>query len=244
LILRSPQTLHHLQNKLMRTKISHAATLWAEGPQFHEGLEDLPAEVRQAFRQVGVQRSWRRGEFIQKQGQKQEHVMVCLKGRFAVMVAGPSGNDTLLRFLIQGEIVGLPTVLANIPAPNTIVASNAAETLHIPRQDFLSVLTRYPQGAIGVAVLLSHRLAELFRYVEMTSHRTLNESVIYALRRLARRNGEPGQAGTTLLKVTQDELATATSASRQRVHLELKRLQAMGLIDLGYGQVIIKTDKL
>lgn len=193
---------------------------------------------------VGAVRSWRRGEMIQKQGQKQGHVMVCLKGRFAVMVAGPSGNDTLLRFLTQGEIVGLPTVLADIPASNTIEARGSAETLHVNRGDFVDVLTRYPQGAISVAVLLSHRLAELFRYVEMTSHRTLNERVIYALRRLARRNGELGKAGTTLLKVTQSELATATSASRQRVHLELKRLESMGLIDLGYGQVTIKTNKL
>jgi CRP-like cAMP-binding protein len=78
----------------------------------------------------------------------------------------------------------------------------------------------------------------------MTSHRSLNERVIYALRRLARRNGEPGREGTTRLKVTQGELATAAGASRQRVHIELKRLESLGLIDLGYGQVIIKTDKL
>lgn len=228
----------------MQTKTSHAATPWTEGPQYHEGLQDLPPDVRQALMDIGTKRSWRRGEFIQKQGQKLGQVVVCLKGRFAVMVAGPSGNDTLLRFLTQGEIVGLPAVLADIPAPNTIVANGSGETLHIARKDFINVLTRYPQGAISVAVLLSHRLAELFRYVEMTSHRTLNERVIYALRRLARRSGEPSKTGVTLLKVTQGELATATSASRQRVHLELKRLEAMGLIELGYGQVIIKTNRL
>jgi CRP/FNR family transcriptional regulator, cyclic AMP receptor protein len=228
----------------MQTKKSHATTPWAEGPQYQEGLQDLPTDVRQALMDIGTKRSWRRGEFIQKQGQKLGQVVVCLKGRFAVMVAGPSGNDTLLRFLTQGEIVGLPAVLADIPAPNTILAYGSADTLHIARKDFINVLTRFPQGAISVAVLLSHRLAELFRYVEMTSHRTLNERVIYALRRLARRNGEPSKTGVTLLKVTQGELATATSASRQRVHLELKRLEAMGLIELGYGQVIIKTNRL
>lgn len=228
----------------MQTQPLHDATPWAEGPQYHEGLHDLPPEVAKALMAAGTKRAWRRGDYVQRQGLKQGHVVVCLKGRFAVMVAGPSGSDTLLRFVIESEIIGMPTVLAGVPAPTSIVASGTGETLHIARRDFISVLTRYPEGAIGVAVLLSHRLAELFRFVEMTSHRSLNERVIYALRRLARRNGEPGKAGTTRLKVTQGELATAAGASRQRVHLELKRLEALGLIDLGYGQVIIKTDKL
>ena len=54
----------------------------------------------------------------------------------------------------------------------------------------------------------------------------------------------PGATGITRLKVTQGELADAAGASRQRVHLELKRLESLDLIELGYGQVIIKTDKL
>jgi CRP-like cAMP-binding protein len=228
----------------MNAQQPHTATPWAEGPQFHEGLQDLPADVAKALMAVGTKRVWRRGESVQSQGQKQGDVVVCLKGRFAVMVAGPSGSDTLLRFVVQGELVGVHTVLAGMPAPTSIVASGAGETVHIKRSDFVSVLTRYPEGAIGIAILLSHRLAELFRFVEMTSHRSLNERVIYALRRLARRNGEPDKAGTTRLKVTQSELATAAGASRQRVHLELKRLESLGLIDLGYGQVIIKTDRL
>ena len=72
----------------------------------------------------------------------------------------------------------------------------------------------------------------------------MSERVNYALRRLCRRNGEPDKNGMTRLKITQGEIATAAGASRQRVHLELRRLQAQGLISLGYGEIIIKTDKL
>ena len=227
----------------MQTRTAHETSIWTKGPQYNEGLQDLPNEVQQALMDEGTKRSWRRGDFIQKQGQKMSHVVVCLEGRFSVTMSEPSGNETLLRFMTQGEIIGLPTVLAGMPAPNTIVANGKAETLHITHNDFVQVLTQYPQGAISVARLLSHRLVELFQYVEMTSHRTLNERVIYALQRLANRNGLPGKAGNTLLKVTQGEIATATSASRQRVHLALKQLQALGLIELGYSRIIVKTDR-
>jgi CRP/FNR family cyclic AMP-dependent transcriptional regulator len=228
----------------MDTQPPHTATPWAEGPQFNECLRDLPAEVAQALTDVATKRLWRRGDVVIRQGQHQGTVVVCQQGRLAVMVAGPSGSDTLLRFVLKGELMGLPSVLADTPASTSIVASGSAETLHIERSAFFEVLRKYPEGAIGVAVLLSHRLAEVFRFVEMTSHRTLTERVTYALRRLARRNGEPDTSGSTKLKVTQDELATAAGASRQRVHLELKRLQSLGLISLGYGEIVIKTDKL
>ena len=65
-----------------------------------------------------------------------------------------------------------------------------------------------------------------------------------ALQRLCRRNGKPGKNGTTRLTITQSEIATAAGASRQRVNLELKRLQTLGLIKLGYGETVIMTNKL
>lgn len=228
----------------MNTPQALTPTPWAEGPQFHECLQDLPMPVQQALRAVGERRHWRRGQVLLQQGQAVSQVVVCLQGRLAVNVAGPSGSDTLLRFLNDGEMFGLPSVLAGTAAPTSVVASGPAQTLQIERGKFIDVLTRHPEGAIGIAVLLSHRLSELFRFVEMTSHRTLTERVRYALRRLARRNGELDATGATRIKVTQAELATAAGASRQRVHLELKQLQASGLIDLGYGLITVKTDRL
>jgi DNA-binding GntR family transcriptional regulator len=42
------------------------------------------------------------------------------------------------------------------------------------------------------------------------------------------------------LKATQAELANAAGASRQRVHLALKQLQAQGRLKLGYGWVTLQ----
>ena len=42
------------------------------------------------------------------------------------------------------------------------------------------------------------------------------------------------------LKATQAELANAAGASRQRVHLALKQLQAQGRLELGYGWVTLR----
>ena len=168
-----------------------------------------------------------------------------MQGRLAVDLAGPSGADTLIRFLNEGELVGIATALAGTPAPTSIVSNNASQTLHIERNAFIQVLKDHPEGAIAVVVLLSHRLTELFRFIEMTSNRSLTERVRYALSRLAVRNGKVNDSGETVLDVTQADMAKAAGASRQRVHLELQRLQALGVISLGYGSItVLKLDAL
>ncbi len=213
-------------------------------PRFRETLQDLPAEVAQAMQDAGRQRRWRRGQVLLQQGQLLDAVVVCLEGRLDIMLAAPTGRDTLLRWMQPGEIVGLPTVLAGLPFPATIRAAGAATTLHVERKAFVAILEQHPHGAIAVAVLLSHRLAEVFRFIEKTSQQPLPERVSYALERLARQHGQPAKGGMLRLKITQSDLATAAAGSRQRVHLELMRLQSLGVVELGYGSILVRLSKL
>ncbi|TDM09027.1 MAG: hypothetical protein C4K60_06645 [Ideonella sp. MAG2] len=202
-------------------------------------IHQLPSAVAQALQKAGKLKHWRKGQTVVRQGQTSAEIVVGLQGSLSVDLAGPSGADTLIRFLSEGELVGIATVLAGTPAPTSIVAQSAAQTLHIERSTFIQVLSDHPEGAIGIIVLLSHRMVELFNFIEMTSHRPLPERVRYALRRLALHNGRPSAQGQVTLAVTQSDMAKAASASRQRVHLELQKLQRAGVISLGYGLITV-----
>lgn len=204
-----------------------------------ERLQDLPPALAAALLQLGVQRNWRRGQQVMRQGTPCDMLVVGLQGRLAATLGSPDGRDTLLRWLDDGELVGLPAVLAGMPATVSIVAQGPAVTLHVPRSDFIALLRSQPDGAIAIAVLVSRRLGELFRYLEQNQGRSLADRVGFALQRLARSQGVPDDAGGVRLKVTQADLANAAGASRQRVHLMLQQLQAQGRIRLGYGWVTL-----
>lgn len=206
---------------------------------FRERLQDLPPEMATALMAAGRPRNWRRGQWVLRQGEHSDALTIGLQGRLAAMLTNAEGQDTLLRWLDDGELVGLPDVLAGLPSPVSIVAQGPASTLHVERDAFVQVLRQHPEGAIGVAVLLSRRLGELFRYVELTGSRPLLDRVVFALQRLARSQGRPDGGGGVLLKVTQADLAMAAGASRQRVQLALKQLQAQGRIVQGYGRVTL-----
>lgn len=211
---------------------------------FRERLQDLPPEVAAELARVGSRRQWRRGQVVVRQGVHSHAILVALQGRLAVMLGSPDGRSTLLRWLDEGEIVGLADVLAGMPSPVSVQAQGPATTLLIERDAFVQVLRQHPEGAIGIAVLLSRRVGELFRYIEMTGARSLADRVAYALQRLARSQGRPDGEGHLRLKITQADLAMAANASRQRVHLALQRLQADGRIRLGYGTVTLLTNDL
>lgn len=204
-----------------------------------ERLQHLPPAVATALQAAGQVHHWRRGQVVLHQGQHSGALVVAGQGRLAAMLGSAGGQHTLLRWLDEGELVGLPDVLAHLPSPVSIVAQGQASTLHIEREAFVAVLQQQPEGAIGVAVLLARRVGELFRYIEMTASRPLPERLRFALRRLARSQAQPDGAGGLRLHLTQAELATAAGASRQRVHLALQQLQTSGQVRLGYGTVTL-----
>jgi CRP-like cAMP-binding protein len=211
---------------------------------FRERLQDLPPDVAAELSRVGSRRQWRRGQVVVRQGAHRHAIVVALQGRLSITLGSPDGRSTLMRWLDDGEIVGLADVLAGMPSPVTVMAQGPASTLLVERDAFVQVLRQHPEGAIGIAVLLSRRVGELFRYIEMTGARPLADRVAFALQRLARSQGRPDSEGHLRLKVTQADLAMAANASRQRVHLALQRLQADGRIRLGYGTVTLLTTDL
>lgn len=206
---------------------------------FNERLQDLPPATAAALLAAGTRRQWRRGQTVVRQGEHSGALTVALQGRLAAVLGRADGSDTLLRWLDEGELVGLPDVLVGQPAPVSIVAQGVASTLHLDREAFVAVLLQQPDGAVGVAMLLARRLGELFRYVELNSARPLADRVDFALRRLARSQGEPDGVGGVRLRLTQADLAAAAGASRQRVHLALRQLQAGRRVALGYRTVTL-----
>ena len=68
----------------------------------------------------------------------------------------------------------------------------------------------------------------------------LDDRLLTALQHFAQRNGEPLPEGRVRLLMTQEDLARAVDASRQRVNQALKRLQTQGMVELGYRCIDIR----
>ena len=109
------------------------------------------------------------------------------------------GHEKLIRNMLAGA-TGIDHVMLVVAADDGPMPQTRE---HLAILDLLGL----SRGVIALtkADLVSEaRLAEVFRFVEKTSQRTLPERVSYALARLARQHGEPAKGGTIRLHTFYD----------------------------------------
>ena len=111
--------------------------------------------------------------------------------------------------------------------------------LDIPRAALEDLLTQQPQLAMALIESLALRVAELFGLMEANLLPSLRERVYRRIKWLAQAHGVRNAQGHIRLNLSQQDIADAVNASRQKVHDELKRLEHEGLIKLGYKHIVL-----
>lgn len=215
---------------------SHAHwSLVTDGPV----LAHLPPEAVELFLQHGRRKSWQRGQAVVRRGDRVHAVMIVMEGSLRASTLTNEGEENLLGWLKDYELFGVPNVLGGMAFAVDIIADSPAVTLHVAREDFLDVLRDVPAAAIGVAIALSHRVGLMFSIINASGHRSLTARVRAQLLHFAEQYGQRSSCGQTVLDVAQNDLAAAVGASRQRVHMELRKLEDSGFLKLGYRRIIL-----
>jgi len=216
----------------------------AQPPAYGDGpvLSHLPEETVRSLFRAGVRRAWRRRQYVVRRGDHIDAVMIVLEGRLRASTIMADGEENLLGWLRDHELFGTPNVLGGMPFAVNIMADGPAATLHVAREDFIEIVRDDPAAAIGIATALSYRLLQLFEVIEASGHRTLGAKVHAHLWRLAEQHGRRDAQGRIALSIAQSDLAAAVGASRQRVHLELRKLEAQGLVALAYHRITLMPE--
>ena len=199
----------------------------------------LSKELIVSLKSIGRMRQWRRGQTVVHYGEAVSHISICLSGQFSVLLNSIDGHSQLLRYIVEGELFGIPSAFARAPFPTDLVCVQDGSTLDIPKAAFEERLRRDPDFAIALIQNLSSRVSELFSLMEADLLPSLRARVYQALRRLAMHHGRTKQAHDLNLNLSQGDIASAVHASRQKVHEELKRMERDGLLQLGYRSITL-----
>jgi len=199
----------------------------------------LPPTVIDQLQSVGRRRKWRPGDVLVLCGSRIDFVTVCLSGSYRASLTSVDGHELLIRSMLQGEMYGIPSALAGAAFPVDVTCHEAGETMDVPRADFEQLLRREPELAMSVVLGMATRISEMFDLMEGDLLLSLRSRVYQRLLHLAQYNGTPDRTGRTQLTLRQSEIAQAVKASRQRVHMELKRMEREGLLELGYRRITL-----
>lgn len=200
----------------------------------------MPASAAQALRRKGSVRQHPDGALLMQRGQTVSGMLVLQRGRLRAVTGDANGEEHLIRWVEPGEAVGVASVLTDLPFQTDLIASGDSQTLWISREAVLDVLRSDAEAGIAVSRFLGARLSEALELVAAQSQLRLDDRLQAALNHFAQQNGEAVPQGGVRLRLTQEDLARAVGASRQRVNQALMRLQTQGRVELGYRRIVVR----
>lgn len=199
-------------------------------------LEGVPEEEVRRFLQVARRRRFRRGEVVFHRDDPADSLHLIVKGRFAVRVMTPLGDQATIAIRGPGDSFGeMALVGRGSRRSATVEALEEAETFCVYEGEFQRLRREHPEinelleGFLANEVrILNERLLEaLYVPVERRVLRRLNE-----LAALYGRNAD----GQVEIPLTHEELAGLAGSTRATVTTVLGEAQKRGLIELQRGK--------
>lgn len=184
---------------------------------------------------------YRARDVLLAEGGEPGHVAIIVGGVVKITASAAAGREALLGLRGAGELIGELSVLDGRPRSATARALNDVTARLVPASVFRRWLREDADAMFAVLGGLVARLRESDRKrLEFTGFSVL-ERVSLLLAELALTHGSPAPGGGTEigLRLSQEEIAGATVASREAVVKALRELRGQGLVRTARQRIVV-----
>lgn len=102
------------------------------------------------------------GERLCTQGEEGDCAFIILRGAADVLVETPEGERKVAE-VTEHSIVGEIAILCDVPRTATLIAASEMDVLTVSKDDFLKLLTEFPEMSLEVMRTLALRLEKTTR---------------------------------------------------------------------------------
>jgi CRP/FNR family cyclic AMP-dependent transcriptional regulator len=199
----------------------------------------LPDAALDALIRRGHTKKFAKGAVICRRGGPGDSVMVLLQGRIKVSNVNVDGKEVVLNFLGLGDITGEIGALDGNERTADAVALEPCEVFAVHARDLLPTLTAHPAALLEIIQILCEKLRSASAIIEDNTLE-MRARTARGLLRLARQHGRTSKSGVRLqLTMSQTELGSYLSISRENVSRQLARLRDANVITVNEQQIII-----
>lgn len=181
----------------------------------------------------------RRGDWIFMLGDPSHTIYFLQKGRIKISALSDCGQELLLEIVGPGEIFGDVAAIQGTVRTTSAQALEDSLLCEIPRKDFESLLSTYPEITSHLLESLTSRLrraeAQLLSLISQDVSTRVREALLEFID--FESEGQPGLP--VEIKITQQDLANRVGASRQKTWQALKELEDWGMLRLSYGSILV-----
>lgn len=152
-------------------------------------------------------------------------------GRVRLFMVGEVGQEISVAIHGPGEVFGELSLLDGLPRHAAAITMEPSTLLTLHRDAFLRHLEANPKMAIAIISILSQRLREAIAYTESLAFLDVYGRVARILLDLCDKHGVPAANGVVInFRLTQQDLASLASASRESVNKALTFFREKGLV--------------
>ena len=202
-------------------------------------LEGVPDENVQRLLKVARRRSFRRGEVVFHRGDPADSLHLVAKGRFAIRVMTPVGDQATIAVRGPGESFGEMALVGEEASRSaTVEALEAAETFCVYETEFARLRGEHPAVNEFLISLLAAEVSSMNERLLEALYLPVERRVLRRLIELAQMY-QRGADEVVEIPLTQEEVAGLAGTSRATVNAVLGDAQSRGLLELRRGRVTI-----
>lgn len=199
-----------------------------------------PAEAKEAL-ELAKKRRFEVGDVLFQQGDEARGFMVLVDGRVKVAQTTTDGHETLVRFIVPGELFGCVPLLGQDRYPGTAQAVEPATVLSWDTAATNALLERNPRFATSALRVVGGRLREFQDRLQEVSTERVERRLARAILRLAHQAGRRTDEGVLIdLPLSRAELAEMTGTTLYSVSRILAEWQRRGIVATARQRIVVR----
>jgi CRP-like cAMP-binding protein len=186
----------------------------------------------------------KRGERVFEQHDEGDTLYGVFDGAIKISVSGPGGKEYTITIMEPGDVFGEIALLDGLPRTADATAVQDTVLLSLHRSHFLPILEDDPRLARHLVEMLCERLRLANENTADVAFLSLEKRLAKRLLGLAMSYGRQTDEGLLIeLKLSQNDLAMMTSATREAINKQLHTFIEDGLIRLDKRQITVRDTK-
>lgn len=180
------------------------------------------------------------GQTVFFQGDPGDALYIIQAGLVRIYVLAEDGQEVSMILCGPGDFFGEMALLDKRPRSASAVAMEDSVLLVLSDAHFYYHLRENYQLALNLMSTLSTRVRETTQAVQLLSSLDVSQRLIKKLLSLAQRQGTTTEEGVRIRgRLTQTELASLISATRESTNRALRALVRRGLVEVRHGRIIL-----
>ena len=200
--------------------------------------DDIATKVRKYFSTYPL-RAYPKGQILIFAGEYPEHIYYLISGKVREYDISYRGEEVIVNMFKPPAFFPMSWAINRTPSKFFFKTEQPTEAYTVPPNDALEFLKANPDVMLDLLSRVYRGMEGLLGRVVHLMSGTARGRLIYELIIESRRFGKPAQAGSTIVSVTESDLAARSGLTRETVSREMSKLREQGWAKLTTKGIIV-----